>query len=193
MSFASKYLGALTGLMAEVDVPSVENVVELFWDNYVDGRRLVFCGNGGSAATASHLPADFQKNMYLDGGKPWECMSLVDSVPLLTAWSNDTEFAQVFAGQAKCWLRPGDILVAISGSGNSPNILAAVEVANEIGATTVGWSGYGGGRLANIAQHTIVLHSHNMQMVEDLHMIIGHLIFSALRDRILAQRSVEED
>jgi D-sedoheptulose 7-phosphate isomerase len=184
LTYTDKYLRTLTALIAEIDRTAVEYVVDLFWANYQNGGRLVFCGNGGSAASASHLPADFQKNVFLEGGRPWECMSLVDSIPLLTAWGNDTDYANIFAGQAKIWLRPGDLLVAISGSGNSPNILAAVETANEIGATTIGWCGYGGGKLANLAHHAIVLQSTNMQMVEDIHMILGHLIFTEIRDRI---------
>ena len=181
-----RYLDGIRGVLDELSVDEIDNAVQLFWDNYAQGRRVVFCGNGGSAATASHLPADFQKNMHLHGGRPWECLSLVDSVPLLTAWSNDTDYANVFAGQARTWLRPGDLLVAVSGSGNSPNILAAVEAAHEAGAVTLGWSGFGGGRLAHLAQHNIVVPSDNMQMVEDAHMIVGHLIYSALRDRVSA-------
>jgi D-sedoheptulose 7-phosphate isomerase len=178
------YLSRMAALLDKISTEEIDNAISLFWANYQQGRRAIFCGNGGSAATASHLPADFQKNMFLHGGKPWECLSLVDSIPLLTAWSNDTAYANVFAGQARTWLRPGDLLVALSGSGNSPNILAAVEAAHEIGAVTLGWSGYGGGRLAQTAQHNIVIHSNNMQMVEDAHVIIGHLIYSALRDRL---------
>ena len=173
-------------MLPEISADEIDAAIDLFWDNYRHRRRLVFCGNGGSAATASHLPADFQKNMLLLGGAPWECVSLVDSVPLLTAWSNDTEYAEVFAGQARTWLRPGDLLVAISGSGNSPNILAAVDAAHALGAVTLGWSGFDGGRLAQTAQHKIVVPKHNMQMVEDAHLILGHLIYSALRDRVLA-------
>jgi len=188
MAYVDDYLLKLTNLIAELDRRSVENVVDLFWANYKENRRLIFCGNGGSAAAASHLPADFQKNVFLEGGKTWECLSLVDSIPLLTAWSNDTNFANVFAGQARCWLRPGDILVAISGSGNSQNIVDAVKTANELGAITIGWSGYGGGKLASIAQHSIVVHNNNMQLVEDLHMIIGHLIFTEIRARIQSSR-----
>ncbi len=180
------YLTEMASLLLELSADEINQATELFWDNYQNRRRVVFCGNGGSAATASHLPADFQKNMFLLGDRPWECLSLVDSVPLLTAWSNDTEYAQVFAGQARTWLRPGDLLVAISGSGNSPNILAAVEAAQECGAVTLGWSGYGGGRLAQRAQHNIVVHKNNMQMVEDAHVVIGHLIYTALRDRLTA-------
>lgn len=181
------YLLEMSALLLELPTAQIDRAIELFWDNYQGRRRVVFCGNGGSAATASHLPADFQKNMFLRGGFPWECLSLVDSVPLLTAWSNDTEYAEVFAGQAKTWLRPGDLLVAISGSGNSPNILAAVDAAHECGAITLGWSGFDGGQLAHSAQHKIVVCKHNMQMVEDAHLVIGHLIYSALCDRLLAQ------
>jgi D-sedoheptulose 7-phosphate isomerase len=181
------YLTEMAALLGALSSEEIDGAIDLFWDNYKGRRRVVFCGNGGSAATASHLPADFQKNMFLHGGLPWECLALVDSVPLLTAWSNDTEYAQVFAGQAKTWLRPGDLLVAISGSGNSPNILAAVDAAHDCGAVTLAWSGFGGGRLAQIAQHNIVVPKHNMQMVEDAHIVIGHLIYTALRDRLAAE------
>ena len=186
MNDTRNYLAAMAALLQEVSVEEVDNAIALFWENYQNGRRTVFCGNGGSAASASHLPADFQKNMFLHGGRPWECMSLVDSIPLLTAWSNDSEYTNVFAAQAETWLRPGDLLVAISGSGNSPNILAAVETARALGAVTLGWSGFGGGQLAKAAQHNVVVHSQNMQQVEDAHMVIGHLIYSALRDRVKA-------
>lgn len=181
------YLAEMAALLLELPTAEIDAAIELFWDNYQSRRRVVFCGNGGSAATASHLPADFQKNMFLHGGLPWECLSLVDSAPLLTAWSNDTEYAEVFAGQAKTWLRPGDLLVAVSGSGNSPNILAAAEAAHACGAITLGWSGFDGGRLASLVQHRIVVPKHNMQMVEDAHLVIGHLIYCALRDRLLAK------
>ena len=184
---AHDYLAEMAALLLELPTADIDRAVELFWDNYTQRRRVVFCGNGGSAATASHLPADFQKNMFLHGGLAWECVSLVDSVPLLTAWSNDTQYANVFAGQARTWLRPGDLLVAISGSGNSPNVLAAVEAAHEIGAVTLGWSGFGGGRLAQAAQHKIVVLKDNMQMVEDAHMVIGHLIYTALVSRLAAE------
>jgi D-sedoheptulose 7-phosphate isomerase len=172
-------------LVEEIESAAIDNVVELLWENFHESRRVVFCGNGGSAATASHLPADFQKGIFLHGARPWECFSVVDSIPLLTAWGNDTEYANIFAAQVRCWLRPNDILIAISGSGNSPNILAAVEAANALEAITIGWSGFGGGRLGQLARHNIIVPSDNMQMVEDAHMIIGHAVYSALRDRVL--------
>lgn len=193
MGYVSDYLQGVQDLLAQVHEADVDAVIDLLWDNYQGGRRVVFCGNGGSASTASHLPADFQKNMFLDGGRAWECLSVVDSVPLLTAWGNDTDYANIFAGQVRCWLRPGDLLVAISGSGNSPNILAAVEAAHSCGARTIGLSGFGGGKLADMAHHSVVVHSRNMQMVEDVHMVLGHVLYSALRDRLLAEKDAPPD
>jgi len=156
----------------------------VIFDALQSGRRFVICGNGGSAATASHLVCDFSKSIYLECGKVFEVVALTDSPSLLTAWGNDTDFANIFAGQARTWLRQGDVLLAISGSGNSPNVLRAVEVANEIGAISIGFCGYGGGKLSEIVTHAVVVKRRNMQQVEDLHMIFGHMVFSALRDRI---------
>ena len=184
-TYVADYLDSVRALLADVSPEEVARVVDLLWDCYGRGGRLVLCGNGGSAATASHLVCDFQKNVYLESGRAWEVVALTDSPSLITAWSNDTEYANVFAGQARTWLRgEADVLIAISGSGNSPNVLAAVDVANEVGATSVGWSGYGGGELARRARMSLVVHADNMQMVEDLHMVIGHVVYSALRERI---------
>lgn len=193
MGYVNTYMQGVQDLLAQIPEADVDAVIDVLWDNYQAGRRVVFCGNGGSSSTASHLPADFQKNMFLDGGRPWECLSVVDSVPLLTAWGNDTDYANVFAGQVRCWLRPGDLLVAISGSGNSPNVLAAVEAAHECGAQSIGLSGFGGGKLADMSHHSVVVHSRNMQMVEDVHMVLGHALYSALRDRLLADKEAQAD
>lgn len=184
-NYVSDYLSRLQTLLARVDPASVVRVVDTLFDCYENGGRLVLCGNGGSATTASHLVCDFQKNVLLEGGRPWEVVALTDSPSLITAWGNDTEYANVFAGQARTWLRnENDVLIAISGSGNSPNVLRAVEVANEVGAVSVGWSGYGGGKLADVARVNVVVHARNMQLVEDVHMALGHVVYSALRDRI---------
>ena len=131
-----------------------------------------------------HLVCDLSKNIYLEGGKPFEVVALTDSAALLLAWGNDTDFSNVFAGQARTWLRAGDVLLAISGSGNSPNVLAAVKVGCEVGATTIGLCGYSGGKLAEMTDLAVVARRDNMQQVEDVHMVLGHVLFSALRDRI---------
>ena len=184
-NYVSDYLSRLQTLLARLDSADVTRVVDALFACYEQGGRLVLCGNGGSATTASHLVCDFQKNVLLEGGRPWEVVALTDSPSLITAWGNDTEYANVFAGQARTWLRnENDVLIAISASGNSPNVLRAIEVANEVGAVSVGWSGYGGGKLADLAQVNVVVHARNMQLVEDVHMAVGHVVYSALRDRI---------
>jgi D-sedoheptulose 7-phosphate isomerase len=103
------------------------------------------------------------------------------------AWANDTEYANVFAPQVECWAEPGDLVLGISGSGNSPNVLNGVQAAKRKGARTFGIVGFGGGMLAQMAEHSIVVHSDNMQLVEDLHSIILHAAFTELRERLKEQ------
>jgi D-sedoheptulose 7-phosphate isomerase len=182
--YVRDYLNGLKMLVDAVDTAQVTQVVDVLYDAYLHDRRLVMCGNGGSGSTSSHLVCDFQKNILLDGGKPWEVVALTDSPALLSAWGNDTNFENIFAGQARTWLRKDDVLIAISGSGNSPNVLKAVEIADQVGAKTIAWCGYGGGKLAQMVQLAIVVEKRNMQQVEDVHMILGHVVYSALRDRV---------
>lgn len=183
-NYIDSYLDILKGLLDSLDRAVLEDVTELLFNTWKEDRRLILCGNGGSGSTSSHLVCDFQKNIYLDGGKPFEVVALTDSPALLLAWGNDTSFENVFAGQARTWVRKNDVLIAISGSGNSKNVLEAVKVANEVGATTIGFCGYDGGTLAEMVTIPIVAKRRNMQQVEDVHMILGHILFSALRDKI---------
>src|SRR5947199_1535613 len=131
------YLNDLSQLLAGLPVAEIRRVVDRLLLAYREDRRLILLGNGGSAATASHLVADFQKMIYLTGGKPFRAMACTDSMPLVTAWANDTEYAGIFAEQVRTWAEPGDVVLAISGSGNSPNVLRAVEVARELCTTTI--------------------------------------------------------
>jgi len=183
-NYIDSYLDVLKGLLDSLDRAVLEDVTELLFNTWKEDRRLILCGNGGSGSTSSHLVCDFQKNIYLDGGKPFEVVALTDSPALLLAWGNDTSFENVFAGQARTWVRKNDVLIAISGSGNSKNVLEAVKVANDVGATTIGFCGYDGGKLAEMVTIPIVAERRNMQQVEDVHMILGHILFSALRDKI---------
>jgi D-sedoheptulose 7-phosphate isomerase len=171
------YLKDVSRLLAELPVETIRGVVDRLLQAYREDRRLILLGNGGSAATASHLVADFQKMIFLSGGKPFRAMACTDSMPLVTAWGNDTEYANVFAEQVRTWAESGDVVLAISGSGNSPNVLKAVEVAREQGATTIGLSGFAGGRLAELVDVPIVVPCDNMQRIEDVHMVVGHLFF----------------
>jgi D-sedoheptulose 7-phosphate isomerase len=182
--YVADYLCTLTALLGQLDTAAIAEVAEVLYACWERGARLITCGNGGSASTASHLVCDLSKNIYLEGGKPFEVVALTDSPAALLAWGNDTGFDNVFAGQARTWVRSGDVLLAISGSGNSPNVLEAVCVAKEVGAITIGLCGYSGGKLSEAVDYPLTARRDNMQQVEDVHMILGHVLFSALRDRI---------
>ena len=187
MGQVRNYLSQVESLLRDVSEREVDAAVDVLWECYERGGRVVTCGNGGSASTASHFVTDLQKNLFSHDPplRPFEALSLVDSVPLLTAWSNDTEYANVFAAQARCWLREGDVLLAISGSGNSPNVVAAAKVASDVGATAMAWCGYGGGELAKLSHCSIVLKSRDMQQVEDIHLVLAHVVFRCLHQRMM--------
>jgi D-sedoheptulose 7-phosphate isomerase len=182
------YLNDVSRLLAELPVVTIRQVVDRLLLAYEAEQRLILLGNGGSAATASHLVADFQKMIYLVGGKPFRAMACTDSMPLVTAWANDTEYAGVFAEQVRTWAEPGDVVLAISGSGNSPNVLQAVEVARGRGATTIGLSGFEGGKLAAMVDLPIIVPCDNMQRIEDVHMILGHLFFWRMLEELKERR-----
>ncbi len=184
-SNVSAYLAQVRDSLERVDLQTVEVIVDLLWDCYRHRRRLAVCGNGGSASTANHIVADLHKNLFVASGEPmWEVQSFCDSVSLITAWSNDTDYANVFAAQTRSWLRPGDLLITISGSGNSANVVNAVRAATEIGATTIAFCGYGGGKLAKLAQVSMTLASTNMQVIEDVHMSVLHGIYLEMLNRV---------
>lgn len=183
MSYIGEYLDGVKRLVDAVPEARVGRLADLLEEAWREGRRVLLMGNGGSSATASHIVNDLQKCLDLECGKPLKTLCLSDCTPLLMAWGNDTEYANVFAPQVECWAEPGDLVIAISGSGNSPNVIQAVERANAKGALTFGLAGYRGGKLAQTARECIVVPSDNMQQIEDLHMILLHVVFSVVRDR----------
>jgi D-sedoheptulose 7-phosphate isomerase len=142
-------------------------------------------GNGGSAALASHFACDLGKGTaYCNGGKRFRVLSLTDNLPTLTAWANDTNYEDVFSEQLRNFVQPGDVALAISGSGNSKNVLNALRVAREARATTVGISGFQGGEMKPLCDICVVVPSENMQIIEDLHVAMSHSIFRIVYRRI---------
>ena len=148
------------------------------------GRTVFVLGNGGSAATASHFACDLAKGTRGGGPPAFRVMALTDNVPLLTAWANDTSFDRVFAEQLLGFAQPGDVVIAISASGNSPNVLAAIAAAREAGALVIAWTGATGGQLAALADITIHAPFDSIEQVEDAHLLIGHSLCVALRGRL---------
>jgi D-sedoheptulose 7-phosphate isomerase len=157
-------------------------VVPLLLKARADGRTIYFFGNGGSAATSSHMSQDLGKLTIVEGKKRFRSISLTDALPLILAWANDRSYAEVFAEQVKSHVRAGDVAIGISGSGNSPNVLRALEEARRLGATTVGLIGMGGGKMRALCDVAIVVPSNNMQHIEDVHHILLHLLTAYLRD-----------
>lgn len=184
MSYITDYLGDVKRLIDQVKEEQIERLTAALQEAWREKRRVILLGNGGSSATASHIVNDLQKCIYLESKTPLRAMCLSDNTPLILAWANDTDFANIFAPQIECWVEPGDLVIAISGSGNSPNVLHAVEAANARGARTFGLAGYKGGKLAQLAKESIVVETENMQQIEDLHMILLHVAFSALREHV---------
>jgi D-sedoheptulose 7-phosphate isomerase len=184
MGYVRDYFAELERLIDCVDEARVDRLVDLLQGAWASGRRVILMGNGGSAATASHIVNDLQKCIGLDSGRPLKAMCLSDNTALVLAWGNDTEFANIYTPQVECWVEPGDLVIGISGSGNSPNVVRAVQRANELGATTFGLAGYDGGALARTAQECLTVETRNMQQIEDVHMAVLHVAFSALRNRV---------
>lgn len=177
-----RYLSTLGEVLRHMPVAEIDRAARTLRQAWADGRSVFLFGNGGSAATASHVAVDLVKGL-VDGRRPrMKVIALTDNVPLLTAYGNDVSYDRVFAEQLANFVQPGDVAVAISGSGNSPNVLGAVTVARERGATTIGITGFQGGRLKGMVDQAIVVPSDNMQQIEDAHLIIAHVLFVALRD-----------
>ncbi|MGP8158003.1 MAG: SIS domain-containing protein [Thermoplasmata archaeon] len=175
---------------AALDAPyllaAVERIVPILLRARAEDRTIFFFGNGGSASTASHFVTDIAKvaggTQGRGPGKRFRCVSLNDNIPGLTAWANDVGYAEVFSGPLKALAEKGDVVVAISGSGNSPNVLEAVRTARTMGLSTIGLTGMGGGKLKDLVDVALVVPSNSMQHTEDTHLITLHLLTAYLRD-----------
>jgi len=188
MEAMKNYLETVGGILKNLPLPRIEQIIELIYKTYLNDSFIFLLGNGGSAATASHLACDLGKGTVAPGRKRMKVMSLTDNLPLITAWANDTQYEDIFAEQLAHFVSSGDLVIGISGSGKSKNVLNAIKLAKECGALTVGLTGFDGGEMKDMVDYCLIVPSTNMQQIEDCHLIITHLIFSLLRDRI-AKRS----
>ena len=158
-------------------------VIEIIRKAREEDKTVFIMGNGGSAATSSHFVSDLAKGTIVEGQGRFRAIALTDNIPLITAWSNDSDYSDIFLEQLKNLLRPGDVVIGISGSGNSKNVLKAVEYARENGAVTIGFVGYDGGKLKDMVDTYILADIHYMQKAEDIHMLLEHMLTSAIRER----------
>lgn len=176
LSFPALYKQELIEAIERIPLDRVGQAIEIFREARKAGRTIFTCGNGGSASTASHFVCDIVKGASYQRGERFRMMSLNDSLATLTAYSNDVAYEIAFVEQLKNFAQRDDVVLAISGSGNSPNVVKAVEYANSIGCRTIALSGRDGGKLGAAAQLNIQVGVPHMGRIEDAHMIICHMI-----------------
>lgn len=188
--FAKAYLAALRKVLGRLPLAELDKIAAAVEAAYAAGRQIFIIGNGGSAATASHMMNDLSKcTLGHKGDGPWKrlrVLALTDNVSLMTAWANDTSYKRVFGEPLKNLARRGDVLIAISASGNSPNILAAVRVARRMGLTVLGLGGFGGGQLRRLCDVCFVVPASDYGPVEDVHLMLDHILTGYLYRKLKA-------
>ncbi|MGD9367744.1 MAG: SIS domain-containing protein [Desulfobacteraceae bacterium] len=178
--FAGQYLGRLKKVMDGFDLEVFDRMVRLILDAYAQRAHIFIMGNGGSGATASHLACDINKGCCIDLDHKFKMICLNDNMPTMLALANDISYEAVFEEQLKNFFNPDDLVIGISGSGNSKNVLRAIGYAAANGGRTIGWSGFGGGELAKMVDLAFVVNSDDMQQVEDAHMVVAHMIMQSV-------------
>lgn len=176
MNFPAQYKTEVLKALETVDLDKVNRAIEWFKDARANGRHIFVCGNGGSASTASHFACDIVKGASYNRGQRFRIMALTDQTATLTAYANDVSYDCVFVEQLRNFAQPGDLVMGISGSGNSPNVIRALEYANSIGCKTIALTGRDGGKLGPLAQLNIHVGVPHMGRIEDAHMVVCHMI-----------------
>ena len=190
MNYYKQYVVDIKQTLDGLPWESIQHIVHLLHQARLAGKQVFVMGNGGSASTASHMACDLNKNTVAPNHPRFRVMALTDSMALFSACANDFSYEDVFAEQLENFVREGDIVVAISASGNSPNVLKAVKLARTHKAITIGWSGYEGGQLAGLVDFPIVIHSQSIEQIEDIHLMLEHMITVALRNKATEQVSI---
>ena len=167
-------------VLDSIDKASLSEVMNVLEQARLDGRQIFIMGNGGSGATASHYCCDFNKGISIHKDKRYRMICLNDNIPTMMAYANDTSYDEVFVGPLQNFYNEGDVVLGISGSGNSGNVVKAMEWAKAHGAITIAFTGYDGGKLKQIADYGVHVPIDDMQITEDLHMVIDHCMMKIL-------------
>lgn len=178
----NSYFTELEQMLRDISPAHLQDILSLLEETYRNGHRIFIMGNGGSAATASHFALDLAKNTIMPGAPRLKAISLTDHVPLITAWSNDTAYEHIFEEQLANMIEPGDLVIGISTSGNSPNVINALKLAKKSCAATVGLLGAEGGLIKNIVDSYVLAPGQNIEQEEDAHMILTHIITRHMRE-----------
>jgi D-sedoheptulose 7-phosphate isomerase len=186
-AMARAYVDDVRAALAALPVEALTPVFGILGTAYRAGRTIFVCGNGGSAATASHLAVDLSKNTRVEGMPAARVISLVDHVPALTAWANDEGYETVFSSQMTGLIEPGDVLIGISTSGNSANVLHAMRFARRSGARTIGLLGSPGGAATQLCDAYVLAPGGSIERQEDLHMMLAHILTVHVRSLVRRQ------
>jgi D-sedoheptulose 7-phosphate isomerase len=183
-----EYMEELKDLLDAFPHDRFKEIAEALLSAYNEGKQVFIMGNGGSGSTASHFACDINKGCCFNLDKKFKVICLNDNIPTMLAYANDLSYDKVFVEQLKNFLQPGDVVIGISGSGNSENVIQAVSYAGENDAKTIGLTGFDGGRLAKIADMPLVASINDMQKVEDIHMIVVHMLMQYLEKALQSAR-----
>jgi D-sedoheptulose 7-phosphate isomerase len=183
MNFPAEYKSKLLQTLDTIDLAKVDEIIEVLKRARDEDRQIFVCGNGGSAATANHFACDMVKGASYGKDKRFRITALSEQIPTMTAYANDVGYDAVFVEQLKNFARKGDVLLVMSGSGNSPNVIRAVEYAKSIGCQTIGLSGRDGGKLKPMVSLNVHIEDDHMGRIEDAHMAICHMVGYHFMDR----------
>ena len=184
MPIIQDYIKGLVEYLEELSQQNLDEIADIILNAWKKGKRVFIMGNGGSATTASHFARDLQIGAAVEGKPRGRVLSLADNVALITALANDINYDSIFEEQLIGQLGEGDVVIGISASGNSPNILKAIEYARKNGAMTIGFIGFSGGKLKGLVHKSIVLSSRDYGQVEDIHLSLAHIISYLVRERV---------
>lgn len=183
-TYVGSYLQRLRATIERMPLDRIERVGEILFRAYEHNKQVFVIGNGGSAATASHMACDLGKNTIGPNQRRFRILSLTDNTPLLTALANDVGYEHIFAEQLVNLISPGDVLIVLTGSGRSPNVLAAMRKARESAATVIALLGFDGGPAQELADELILVPTEDYGLIEDLHMVLNHVLVGYFRERL---------
>jgi len=181
------YLTELQQTVANLPAELIDQIIAVLLEAAYSGHKVFICGNGGSASTATHFACDLSKNTIVPGAPPFKVIALTDNMALMTAWANDTDYDNVFASQLSPLIEKDDVVIGISCSGNSGNVLNAINVARRHGAITIGLTGDTGGKLKDMVDICVKVPSPRIEQQEDVHLVLEHCICSAIKDELTRQ------
>ena len=182
MNYIQCYLEDLSQTLNRLPEDRIDQIVQILHEARLNNRQVFIMGNGGSASTASHFVCDLGKNTRIKGMPNFRVMGLTDNMAIFSALANDEGYDNVFSQQLASFVCPGDVVIGISASGNSPNVLNAVQLAKGMGAITIGFTGFDGGRLSPMVDFPVRVDSYLIEHVEDIHLMLEHLICKTLRE-----------